>query len=117
MLFPLPLLPSLPVSCSCSGAEQKDGGWGLPYDFSLSSWHGAKLPQLWKSDKREKKERKKKSTNSGDLEWQNKKNRGLGLGFFPKKQKRGAKGKSMNKQVERTWMDKMEGGHAERPRF
>lgn len=54
MLFRLPVLPSLPISCSCSGAEQKDGGWGLPYDFSLSSWNGAKLPQLWKSDKRKK---------------------------------------------------------------
>lgn len=65
MLFRLPVLPSLPISCSCSGAEQKDGGWGLAYDFSLSSWNGAKLPQLWKSDKRKKKKRR---TNFGELE-------------------------------------------------
>lgn len=113
MLFPLPLLPSLPISRSCSGVEQKDGGWGLPYDFSLSSWNRAKFPQLWKNDKRGK----KRSTNSGDLGWQSKKNRDLVFGFFSEKQKRRGKGKPMQKQGERVWMNKNEGGCTQRLRF
>lgn len=101
MLFYFPCLFShlFPVSCSCSGVEQKDSGWGLPYDFSLSSWNNAKLLQLWKSDKRET---KKRNTNSGDLKWQNKKNEfEVGWVFSLKKKTRAGKVKSINTQVER----------------
>lgn len=60
---------------------------------------------------------KKRSTNSGDLGWQSKKNRDLVFGFFSEKQKRRGKGKPMQKQGERVWMNKNEGGCTQRLRF
>lgn len=81
-----------------------EGGWGLPPDFSI--WNGAKLPQLWKSNTR-----KKRCTNSGDLENRNKKKQGfLGVYFlrskgeYDRQSHEQSRGQNVDGQKKEGWM-------------